>query len=284
MPTIKKRLAAAITDAIQTRKMVVPMNAIWREIHKEFSIGTRRENSLQLSLDDHRHLRDLLRKAAGFDPLTDSLCFETRLEAASTVVNEKWGGNAGAGRLVNVYRHSAPIATIRGECRVPQGCGLWLNSLDLVLSPSLSIVVVENLAAFLNIEEFNLPAEWQDALFVYRGHNDITAGSTDLLARVPEGTAVAVMSDYDAAGLRIALSTTSATGWLGPAPDAYLGTSNAELFEKQAKYLNGLRAEAPDGLRLVLSRLVQERIAFTQERMAATKAQLVFYSFDRQNA
>lgn len=276
---MKKKLADVITDAIQNRKMAVPLTAAWREIHQEFSIGFRREKALQLSLEDHRLLRDLLRKTSGFDPLSDSPSFDTRLEAAATVVDEKWGGAAGAGRMVNVYRHAAPINTIRGACTLLPGCGLWLDSRDLVLSPSLAIVVVENLSAFLSIDAFLLPAEWEDALFVYRGHDGTTAGVTALLARAPEGASVAVMSDYDPAGLRIALSTTAATGWLGPALDASLGPSNSELFEKQAQFLHGLRAEAPEGLRAVISRLIDERIAFTQERMAALQVRLVFHPF-----
>lgn len=276
---MKKRIADAIMDAVQTRKVNVPLTAIWREIHQEFSIGIRRDRELHLSLNDHNLLRDVMRKAAGFDPLTESPSFATRMEAAATVVDEKWGGAAGAKRLVNVYRRDAPISTIRGTCKLPPGCGLWVDANDLELSSVPAVVVVENLQAFLNIEAFCLPPEWWDALFVYRGHSGITTGVTALLARLTKETPVAVMSDYDAAGLRIALSTKAASGWLGPALDASLGPSNSELFEKQAHYLHGLQAEGPEGLQFVISRLVRERIALTQERMAAKKVRIAFHAF-----
>lgn len=281
MPSIKKKLADAIINAVQGRRLEVPLTQPWLEIHKEFAIGTRRGKTLQLSLDDHLQLRSLMKNAAGFDPLTETPNYDSRLLAAATVIDEKWGGAAGAGRLVNVYRHATPINTIRGECTVPPGCGLFLDACDLLLSPSLPIVIVENLMAFLSIEAFLLPVAWKDALFVYRGHDEITSGVSAMLARVPEGTSVAVMSDYDPAGLRIALSTTAATGWLGPALDATLGPSNSELFEKQAQYLSGLQEEGPEGLRAVIARLIRERVAFTQERMAALRVQLAFHPFGR---
>lgn len=279
MSSMKKRHVVAITSAIESRRMLVPLNSVWRDIHQEFSIGIRKENKLRFSSEDLSELRKIVEKTAGFDPLNDSPCFDSRMDAAKTVVDEKWGGGAGSRKMVNVYRKTAPINTIHGICTVPPGCGLWLDIHDLVLTPDLRIVIVENMAAFLSIDVFRLPTEWQDALFVYRGHDKVTAGSNALLERIPEGTCVAVMSDYDAAGLVIAVSTRAANGWLGPALDAHLGISHTALFEKQAMYIDGLASRSHDGLSAVIERLINERIAFTQERMAATQVQIVFHPF-----
>lgn len=279
MPSITKRLADAITEALQGRQQAVFLTETWREIHKNYAVGIRQEKRLLLSIEDREFLRQLIIKAAGYDPLSDVPCLDNRLQAAATIIDEKWAGSAGTGQYVYLYRSGAPIVTTHGPATVPPGSGLWVNSLDVIMTSTLPLVVVENLTAFLNIDAFLLPAEWKGALFIYRGHNESTAGTGKLLERTPAEARIAVMSDYDPAGLRIALSTARATGWLGPTLDTKLGTSNSELYEKQAAYLKGLQDDSSEGLRPVVIRLIQEKIAFTQERMAAAHTPLAYYPF-----
>lgn len=138
---------------------------------------------------------------------------------------------------------------------------------------------MENLTAYLHIDAFLLPAEWKGTLFIYRGHNESKAATGELLGRAPIDTRIAVMSDYDPAGLRIALSTPRATGWLGPALDSRLAASNSELYQKQVAYLKGLQDDSSEGIRPVVTRLIQEKVAFFQERMAAANTPLAYFSF-----
>lgn len=74
MPSITKRLADAITEAVQGRQQAVFLTEAWREIHKNYAIGIRQGKRLLLSIEDRELLRQLIIKAAGYDPLNDAPC------------------------------------------------------------------------------------------------------------------------------------------------------------------------------------------------------------------
>ena len=67
--------------------------------------------------------------------------------------------------------------------------------------------------------EFIIPASLRDALWIYRGDSETGARAdacNDLLNRHSAGKTVIIFSDMDPEGLKIALTTPTATYWLGP--------------------------------------------------------------------
>jgi hypothetical protein len=278
---MSRRQFDVVADALQNMRLKVKLNQTWREIHEELSIGNRQGNYLLLTPREHEVLRELLLKATGLDPLKQGSRFENRLDAAAAnAVDEKWGGGARAGQMVHVHRIGAPIETRRGPCLTPARTALWMDADDLIHDSAIPVVVIENLEVFRHIGDFHLPADWRPALFIYRGHDQLSSGVSRLLAALPEGTSIAAFTDFDPAGMRIALSLPRVMGWLAPANlDQLRQGSNKELFEKQSRFLMGLLRDTPEGCRLALQTMMEGHVAFTQERALGTGLEISYYPF-----
>lgn len=278
---MSKRQFDVVAGALQSMKLKVKLNQTWLEIHEELSIGNRQGSYLLLSPKEHEVLRELLLKATGLDPLKQESHFANRLEAAAAnALDEKWGGGARATHMVHVYRAAGPIETRQGSCLTLPKTALWVDADDLVHHPAIPVVVVENFEVFRHIRDFHLPEDWCPAMFVYRGHDQLSSGLNRLLNALPEGTPIAAFTDFDPAGMRIALSLPRVIGWLAPADLEQLRQgSNKKLFEKQSRFLMGLLKDTPEGCRTALQTMVEGHIAFTQERLLGAGLEIKFYPF-----
>lgn len=273
MPEINRRQLSMVRDALSERKMTVALNKSWQWIHDSYGIGRIIGKTLTFTTADHADLRKTIEAVAGEGSLSPHLDFSTRTNAAEHVINEKLSSQSIGRQGVFVSRVGLPLQTVRGACTLQPGIAAWMNYRDVQLCENDVFVVIENLEAFLGWSEFCVPAALKSALVLYRGHDEKTRGASEWLAHVKGKHAIIAFTDFDPAGMRIAMSTPGVTGWLAPENPREI-PSNHALFAGQGRYFQGLAADTPLGWRDALQIMMDDHIALTQERMSAQGVRL----------
>lgn len=275
MPQITRRQFEVVSAALLARKSIVDLNKSWQWVHKHLGIGKVVGKSLHLSTDDLNALKQTIEAASGANPMATGIDYASRTDAAKDVIDEKWASTSIGGRGVYLARIGDTLMTRNGACHLAPGVAAWVSYSEVVLSPRDIIVVIENLEAFLRWGEFIVPAELRSAIALYRGHDANTRGTYDWLRELSGRQAIIAFTDFDPAGLRIALDIPGVAGWLVPANPGGAGPSNHALFSKQSTYLMGLQRETPSSWRSGLQAMLDDHLAITQERMCANRIPLI---------
>ncbi|CRI66262.1 conserved hypothetical protein [Thiocapsa sp. KS1] len=259
----------AVHRLLRERLDKVPRSAVWDEIRRTFEIGEPRGRDLHFSAEQRRLLREQCRSAWGFDPL-EGVPQGNRREVAAEAIDEKIARERPDDRYVLVKgRLPEPLPQLASDLsvRVPVS-GLNPDAIG-------QVVVIENLDSFDDWHAFRSPAELADALVLYRGHGGLARGARNLLSILPERVPVTIFSDWDPAGLLIALTLPRADALLVPVlSQTLLAKGSREHFAGQYREARHLETADLGGWRAVWDAMKTARISLKQQHMLALGAEL----------
>ncbi|MDG2391984.1 MAG: hypothetical protein P8M49_00630, partial [Thalassotalea sp.] len=159
---------------------------------------------------------------------------------------------------------------------LPSNIGMRILIDDIDLLSVKNVVVIENLTAFDHIHLANLPQQLMSALFVYRGHEEHNSkGCIRLLQKLPKTCQIIAFTDFDPAGLKIALTLPNVNACLLPEINQELNsTSHQEDFDKQHASMVFLQNQSSPNLQKFIRAIEVNRLSIKQEHMLVTKTPL----------
>lgn len=223
-----------------------------------------------IPLEQKLQIKRKLEQLYSLDNLLDTEAIRTlnRIEQARKFQNEKFDSTAPNKNFI-LTKGKIPLKV--GHFTVPFGASIRVNLRDLALNEIREVLVVENLAAFDSlIEGYNCLID--GTLVVYRGHGIDARAVQNLLNLAHEfNFDVSVWADFDPAGIVIAFNTINVNNVLFPDLDNVdMGkVSQPELFLKQYKYLNGVKALANQFELIEIKKMLSQKLAITQEHQIA---------------
>ncbi len=250
--------------------------ASWRQIAREFELtdidGAKKW--LYLSSDDFKLLRQDIKARYGLDLLFDEVD-GSRIELANKTYKEKLAPTKPDDdyllcRLPTAHPISQ-LMPVAASLRLP------LEQVLLQLNTVTSVLVVENLDIFDQLESCQLPLDMSCCLVLYRGSTIHSPKAVKtLLENIPADCQIVAFTDIDPAGLQIAISL-RAKALICPQNMAELfelGQCNdPEDFNKQYKQLYYLQSCLQDeNLSLDMIQLIE----YINENKVSVKQQHLF--------
>ncbi|WP_349571668.1 DUF7281 domain-containing protein [Azotobacter salinestris] len=254
----------AVHRLLRERLERVELNSLWKPVHAAFEVGEALGNWLHFNREQREMLRELARRAWGFDPL-EGIPDGTRREVAARSIDEKIARERPGDRHVLVKgRLPVPLPSLGPELslRVP------LAGLDL--GAVVSVVVIENLDSFDDWHTYPAPAGLADSLVLYRGHGGLARGARRLLEMLPPSCEVTVFPDWDPAGLFIAQTLPRADTLLVPElGEALLALGSREHFDRQHLAARHLDAAELGGWQGIWEAMKAAQVSVKQQHMLA---------------
>lgn len=282
------RLLEVAQKALRERKGQVAMNTTWRDIHRQWGVGTLLGRHLSLSSDDYDVLRERCQRHFGGDIVTVDRS-QRRSDLAADITDEKTSQRAAFGHLIRVASTEGGIYFASREqagsvtwLPTPSGTLLSLDADRLLFDPERMerILVIENgdlMERWWDIVP-TLPEKWQSrTLLAYRGHRHDSAILKKWIEKHVGGFTLGFYGDLDPAGLMIGLSNYAAIvpdgefALLAPATPEALPKewSKATTFSDQKSaraYLENRQADYP-GWTPLINAVLRNQIAITQEKL-----------------
>lgn len=256
----------------------VPANAYWNKICQDEGVGQRRASRWHLSSGDLELLRAIISRETGVDPLLQSLP-QDRMSQALEAGNEKLAQSSVFATKILVAKRHGPILMQDGsEGRTPSGTCLAVPASQLDLRKETMVIVVENGCVIQHWHRVNVPTDWQQALWCYRGHGNNAA---DLRSILRENThlRVAWFCDLDPAGLVMSMQAESDVMVPDLAASKLCTEHFLKKYNKLPTFLMQQKYTMPgeqSALRQSVWNYVQlNKIAITQETMIATGLSIV---------
>ena len=267
-----KKAFRSIQAVLRQDKSQVRLSGIWQSIHDELTIGMRLPGgTLRLDANDRARLREYIRRQHGLDPLLDELDGD-RVKLAVRTSSEKFSAQPVFGRLLRIVSRRSDIHLTTGCASTPPGSALILDP-ALITAESLGtmVVVVENGAVFSRWRDVPIAdSQAEDALAVYRGHDQEARVVADWLTSLPDKVSIVAAVDFDPAGFEIALAL-GASSILLPSDwsNLPLDASVNKIRAFDAQYRPELIKRIPEGWLQEYEWMVSQRAAFTQETLLA---------------
>ena len=196
-----------IKKAIQEKKTVVDFNQTWGTLHKDYNVGKKQGRQLVLKPADLEFLTAIYHRYVKVAPTVNIDLQLDRMTLVDYFKDEKMGG-------FNVFADQLVFASVRTELPLKTGCvniafkGLLITTTlgHLDISTIQSLVIIENGAMMTRLFDWyqHLEVEWQNSLFIYRGHGSNIKAVLELLERLPKQASVAFYGDFDPYGINIA--------------------------------------------------------------------------------
>lgn len=269
MPSLTKSEYNQAVDALEKKKGKVPLNDFWASVHSEYAIGQVQGKFLSLGLRDRDLLKSLIQVNAGYSEFIDPSSITSRIDASEYFIDEKWSGSSTLLSTIQVRSINGPLVVDSSRYEIPLTTYLSVDFHRIEVSDYHSIVVVENLEAFLHIDEFVLPESLGHSLVLYRGHDNAAKAALNFLSSISRHSRVLAFMDPDPAGINIALSTPAVTHWLIPKKIQDLEErSHRERFHKQAsRYSNRFHAlsQSSEAKSCYINAIMTSGIALPQE-------------------
>ena len=273
MAIFDKRTFGIVADAVQNAKSEVKLNKTWERLHDE-GIGQKiTGKKLGLSASDRQALCQLALEESGADPAffdLSALSTATRIETAGQAIDEKWTPRKVREDLLSI-RSIAQVVRLAEPYPMPLGGYLTLPWQKALKHKHETVVVIENLEAFIEAEKINWPNEVreQKPLLVYRGDKETTPGAVKKFLENNEQDYY-VFFDYDPAGIQMALTQPGSPSIIVPnmPSDQLAKHSKWSEFEKQVSARKSLgKREEPDVLAPYINQMLKKQFAVMQERM-----------------
>ena len=276
MPSLSKSEYNQAIDALEKRKDKVPLNTFWSSIHKEYAIGQVQGKYLALKLEDRDLLKSLIQADTGSSEPIDPNHIASRIDASEFFIDEKWTSDATIlSSTIQIRSLNGPLVFEGAQFEIPPTTFLSTDYQRISPNDYHSIVVVENLEAFLCIEKFVLPDSIGHSLVLFRGYDNAAKAAQAFLSTLSNHQQVIAFMDADPAGINIALSTSSVTHWLVPQKIQTLEKrSHRERFHKQAsRYLNQIHSLPPlsDSATNYINTIMTSHLAIPQEYLIASQ-------------
>jgi hypothetical protein len=270
---LEKQAWLAVQKALQHQKTRISVNATWKKIHSELEIGVLSGRYLQLSSDDRKHLRTWFKKESGVDPLTSNITGD-RLTVAARVRDEKWATRGVFADLIKVCSREGIIPMLHKDAVTPPGTLLEVDPHEIDASRLTSVTLIENGMAIRAWHQYPLPANLNNTLAVYRGHDSSAATVLQWLKSLPGEVKKIGFFDFDPAGFGMAVDTQMDAliipGCLskGLSKELIKGKNNklSEFTKQRAKRPN-LEEQLPEGWKEAWQWMENNQAAITQERL-----------------
>lgn len=196
-----------IQTTIQAKKTVVTLNQTWEVLHLDYQVGRKQGRQLHLSSNDLALLTAIYTRHSKVAPAVNVELNQDRMTLVDYYKDEKIGGfNVFADQLVfgSIFA-TLPLKT--GAVNIGFKGLLATTTLDkVVVSEIKRLIIVENGAMMNRLFDWhhNLTFDWQQSLFLYRGHGQNINTVLNLLRQVCDTTSIAFYGDLDPYGVHIA--------------------------------------------------------------------------------
>ncbi len=249
----------------------VALTGVFQIFHQDYGIGKTSSGKLQLTPQDIRQVRKLIREQTWFDILTNPIP-NSRTEMAKYFPNEKLSTTPVKDKVVNVY--GVLSTNINGKkydledgmnIEMPFGC---LKSIE-----HKQIVIVENYEAFFQFRSVQSDMG-PNPLVVYRGDKEGGVISKEIAKRFPQVELVAWF-DTDPSGISFALAS-GASYMLIPyiSRETLIKHGKPSLFEEQHRYWERVSGILPSKLEALISSVEK---GITQESIIVNNVPLVLH-------
>lgn len=204
---LNNRELKVIQATLQLKKNVNTLNKTWEKLHKEHQLGIINKNEIRFTNNELDFIKTIYKKFVKVEPEVSYSLDKDRLDTANVVKNEK-------ASEVGVFADQLVFAAVKAYLPLNQddvfigyrGFVATINHAEIQASKIKKLVVLENGTMLTRLHDWidQLPFEWVDSLFLYRGHGNNNRHVMNLLANLPESAAVAYYGDLDPIGLNIA--------------------------------------------------------------------------------
>ncbi|WP_028863579.1 DUF7281 domain-containing protein [Psychromonas aquimarina] len=262
------------------------LSSLLIRLNSEYNFGKIKDGYLVFTENDRQALIEIVFQENQLqlfrEPFLDK---QSRAEAAAAFRNEK--NNAYPVSRDYVLVNS--LHTIRMNQKVHTvspftAFGLTINAEQITSIEHQKIVFVENLEIMAVLNKLNMPAELQDALWLYRGDvkkDSHSSKAYQFFRRFADSHQLVCFSDLDPAGIEIAL-TCCAHYWLTPQDSSVinmklLGAEN-EWFNqnKSITYLKQ-KPDLAEKCQLAFDEMCRQRKTLKQEHMLRHSVKLALY-------
>jgi len=202
------RELSVIQTALQLKKRSVAFNKTWQKVHQDYQIGTVQGKEFHLTSKELEYLeRCIYAKQVKVAP-EQSLNLESdRMDLLNFLKDEKSGG-------YSVFGDQLVFASVHTELPLKQGDAVigykglvpTVDVSELCFNKIEKLIIVENGTMLTRLFDWyeQLPEEWRDSLFLYRGQGQNARQVFELLAKLPDHTKIAFYGDLDPFGVKIA--------------------------------------------------------------------------------
>jgi len=261
-------------------------NASLKQLTSDYNIGYIENGIYFFNARDKLNLIELVAQQLGGIRLSDPFPqHKSRIEIANHQRNEKSGA-------VNVTDGFVLLNSLNELCLNQQvtknsdinSLGSFLCASEVITIEHSKIVLFENLIVMANLRRLNIPESLKDALWLYRGDvqtQQQTGTANQFFQRFKETNELICFSDFDPAGLQIALSC-GAEKWLTLecVDDLKINLSGIEyewFNQKNAiTFINNYK-KISDSISMLFSSMSQHQKTLKQEHMIEHSLSLMLY-------
>lgn len=274
-PSLIKSLQSFFFSAKKDIKLTTKLGVFLQDFQ---DLGNINHSAKVLSFDtvQKKDLKNALESIYGEQILLHDFSNSSYLQAAKISNQEKLAGVKPSDNYVLLKLLADQEVSSKQHKVLPSNIGLRILIDDIDLLSVKNVVVIENLTAFDHIHLANLPQQLMSALFIYRGHEESNSkGLIRLLKKLPKTCQIIAFTDFDPAGLKIALTLPNVNACLLPEINQELNsTSHQEDFDKQHASMVFLQNQPSPNLQKFIRAIEVNRLSIKQEHMLVTKTPL----------
>lgn len=283
----------AIERLLKRGKTSMRKSKVWESIHEETGAGTIIRGDIHFTPEDKKRLREYIQSEYRLDPMFDSRDGD-RMAMAKRDTSEKLAKSSVFGQLLVMATAGNTRVSVNGEqLKTAPGSVISVmpDALDHDKLQNQSLVVVENGAVMPHWTNILLPANWQNAVLIYRGHGDNAKAVAGLVEEHPPEK-LAFFYDLDPAGLVMGTrvggnsSVLVPTDWQGLHRES--GINQPDIYRNQMASMQQFKKLGTAGVGSLAAHIEAQELAVMQEhivqrRMALTALNLsdLFLPADR---
>ena len=202
------RELSVIQAALQLKKRSMAFNKTWQKVHQDYQIGTVHGKELHLTSKELEYLECCIYAKQVKVAPEQSLNLESdRMDLLKFLKDEKSGGYSVFGDQLVFASVHAKLPLKQGDVTIGyKGLVSTVHADELIFNKIEKLIIVENGTMLTRLFDWygQLPEEWQDSLFLYRGQGQNARQVFELLAKLPDHTEISFYGDFDPFGLNIA--------------------------------------------------------------------------------
>lgn len=278
---MNKTICVAAQRIVKKGLEKVPDNNVNRSIQALCKVGRLSGRQLVLQPTERLKIDRFFSEHLGYPLREIDFSIDTREKMSEQLVEEKYAGGTVFGGLINMATFESALPLKGGVDVFTPGGVVTSAPYDLVdIAGIKKVVIVENGEAILLWDKMRsiLPAEFRDAVFIYRGNGENQRLIKHLISQLTVDTEVAMFMDFDAAGLALAeqMLDGRAGYYLYPDGDGASLESHSKksAYGAQLAILTKLLENRDAGVKNVANVIRESRIAIMQERMLAYRLPL----------
>ena len=265
------RLKNIATPAKIQHGASVVLSGVFKIFHQDYGIGRTSTGKLQLTPQDIRQIRKLIKEPSGFDIFTDPIP-SSRTEMAKYFQNEKLCSNPVKGKMVKVY--GLLSTNINGKkYDLEDGMHIEIPLNNLMTIDHNQIVIVENYEAFSKFRIIQSDLD-SNPLVIYRGDKEGGVISKEIALNFPNVELVAWF-DTDPSGISFALASVASKMLVPDLSNEELSRrGRSKLFNDQYQLWERASDKIPPELKLAMSKAGK---GITQESIIGNSIPLVLH-------